>query len=522
MLQLTGGIGFRVYVGDLLHFQCAFQRHGVVGVASDVEHGVTGVVFLCQLRQRAVHVQRLLDLLRNGLKLTDQPYILLFRKKFHGMCRIHGEQIQHRKLRGISLCGGHRDLGTGPGIQGVVCQFRNGAAHHIDDGQRPGPEALAFFHGRNGIRRFTRLRENDQKRVAVDLGFTVSQLTGQLHIHRDMAQLFYRVFSRTPRVIRRAAGGDHDFSYTTKFLGCKAEIIQLDMAFMNSGCQSRLHGTGLLHDLFEHEMLITALFRRFDTPCDAADRLVNDRAGAIIDRDALRCQLRKLAVIQIQGVTGIGYQRRHVRGKEVFANTDTKDQRTGFPHRYDFPRTVGAENAEGIGACQSGSRSHDGFLKIPMVVHLDQMDDHFCIRLTAEGIAVCGQFLPQSHIILDDAVMNHRKPSVTAHVRMGIGIGRRSMGRPAGMTDAGKSGQSFSILRFLTEVRNSAAHFGYRDHTILRNRDPGRVISAVLQFFQSLQQNGSCILLTGKSNNSAHKPSCYRLIYASRSGPTDT
>ena len=95
MLQLTGGIGFRVYVGDLLHFQCAFQRHGVVGVASDVEHGVTGVVFLCQLRQRAVHVQRLLDLLRNGLKLSDQPYILLFRKKFHGMCRIHGKQIQH-------------------------------------------------------------------------------------------------------------------------------------------------------------------------------------------------------------------------------------------------------------------------------------------------------------------------------------------------------------------------------------------------------------------------------------------
>lgn len=56
----------------------------------------------------------------------------------------------------------------------------------------------------------------------------------------------------------------------------------------------------------------------------------------------------------------------------------------------------------------------------------------------------------------------------------------------------------------------------------IRNRDPGRVISAVLQFFQSLQQNGSCILLTGKSNNSAHKPSYYRLIYASRSGPTDT
>ena len=95
MLQLTGGIGFRVYVGDLLHFQCAFQRHGVVGVAANIEHRMTGIVLLRQLRKCGVHVQRLLDLLRNSLKLTDQPDILLFRKKFHGMCRIHGKQIQH-------------------------------------------------------------------------------------------------------------------------------------------------------------------------------------------------------------------------------------------------------------------------------------------------------------------------------------------------------------------------------------------------------------------------------------------
>ena len=63
--------------------------------------------------------------------------------------------------------------------------------------------------------------------------------------------------------------------------------------------------------------------------------------------EKIASQLRKFAVIQIHGVTGVGHQRRHVGGKEVFANTDTKDQRTGFPHRHDFPRTVGAENAEG-------------------------------------------------------------------------------------------------------------------------------------------------------------------------------
>ena len=404
----------------------------------------------------------------------------------------------------------------------MVCQFRNGAAHYIDDGQRLCPKALAFFHGRNGIRRFTRLGEDNQKCAAVDLGFTVSQLTGQLHIHRNVAQLLDGVFSRTSRVISRAAGSDHDFSYTTKFLCCKAEIVQLNMISLNSGCQSRLYCPRLLHDLFEHEMFITVLFSRFDTPCDAADRLVNNRAGAIIYRDALRRQLCKLAVIQIQGVSGVGHQRRHIRGKEVFSHTDAKDQGAGFPHRHDLPRTVGTENTEGIGTFQTGGGFHHSLFEIAGIVHLDQMDDHLCIRLAAEVVAVCGQFLPQSHIIFDDAVMHNGEASVTTHVGMGIGICGRTVCCPTGMTDAGKSGQAFSILRFLTEVRNSAAHFGYRDHAILVNSDPGRVISTVLQFFQSLQQNGSCILLTGKSNNSAHKPSYYRLIYASRSGPTDT
>ena len=39
-------------------------------------------------------------------------------------------------------------------------------------------------------------------------------------------------------------------------------------------------------------------------------------------------------------------------------------------------------------------------------------------------------------------------------VRMGVEVAGFAMGRPAGMTDAGKSGQSFSILRFLTRYES--------------------------------------------------------------------
>ena len=93
VLQLTGSIGFRVYVGDLLHLQSAFQCHSVVSVAANIEHRMTGVVFPCQLRQCGVHVQRLLDLLRDRLKLTDQPGVFLLREQPHGIGGIHGEQV---------------------------------------------------------------------------------------------------------------------------------------------------------------------------------------------------------------------------------------------------------------------------------------------------------------------------------------------------------------------------------------------------------------------------------------------
>ena len=49
MLQLPGGVGLRVEVGDLLELQGALHAGGVVQVAADEEQVIVAVVFLRQV-----------------------------------------------------------------------------------------------------------------------------------------------------------------------------------------------------------------------------------------------------------------------------------------------------------------------------------------------------------------------------------------------------------------------------------------------------------------------------------------
>ena len=67
-------------------------------------------------------------------------------------------------------------------------------------------------------------------------------------------------------------------------------------------------------------------------------------------------------------------------------------------------------------------------------------------------MAFGGQFLPQRPEVLDDAVMHDGE--FGRSVRMGVGLGRLAVGRPAGVADADRAGKrmrgefGFQILEF--------------------------------------------------------------------------
>ncbi len=75
------------------------------------------------------------------------------RQHTHGLGNVRGDEINHGKLGGIGLGGGHGDFGTRPGIKHVVRLVGDGGTHHIYDGHDTGAAALALAQGCKGVGR---------------------------------------------------------------------------------------------------------------------------------------------------------------------------------------------------------------------------------------------------------------------------------------------------------------------------------------------------------------------------------
>ena len=76
-------------------------------------------------------------------------------------------------------------------------------------------------------------------------------------------------------------------------------------------------------------------------------------------------------------------------------------------------------------------------------VLVDQVGNDFGIRLRAERPSFAHEFVAQLKIVLDNAVVDDHH--VAGAVRVGVLLGRRPVGRPAGVTDADRTGQGFGL-----------------------------------------------------------------------------
>ena len=76
-------------------------------------------------------------------------------------------------------------------------------------------------------------------------------------------------------------------------------------------------------------------------------------------------------------------------------------------------------------------------------VLVDQVGNDLGIRLGTECSSFVHELMAQLKIVLDDAVVDNHH--VAGAVRMGVLLGRRPVGRPAGMTDTDRAGQGFGL-----------------------------------------------------------------------------
>ncbi len=136
-------------------------------------------------------------------------------------------------------------------------------------------------------------------------------------------------------------------------------------------------------------------------------------------------------------------------------------------------------------------------------VLLDQMRDDFRVGLALELVTLRFQPLLQRQEILDDPVVDHDHVARAVAMRVRVVLVRLAVRRPARVAHAERA-----VQLVLDELRLEIRELPFRAHHVhavaVHDGDAGRVIAAVLEFFQAADQNRDDITRPDVSDDSAH------------------
>ena len=139
----------------------------------------------------------------------------------------------------------------------------------------------------------------------------------------------------------------------------------------------------------------------------------------------------------------------------------------------------------------------------PLIEKVRDQDRHrLGVGIGLEMMAKGGQFATQCLEILDDAVMDDRDP--LGRDRMRVGLGRLAVRRPAGMADADGALDRIEV-ESAGEVGELAFGAAALDAAIDKSGDAGRIIAAVFEAAQPLDQAWRHCLFGDDADNAAHQ-----------------
>ena len=125
------------------------------------------------------------------------------------------------------------------------------------------------------------------------------------------------------------------------------------------------------------------------------------------------------------------------------------------------------------------------------------------VGVGAENIAELGELAAQGLEILDDAVMDDGHP--VGRDRVGVGLGRQTMGRPASVADA-----DHPLHRLVVEPSGEVDQLALGppafDPAVDEGRNPGRVITAVFEAPEPFEKSLGHPFLGDDADDPAHQP----------------
>ena len=243
----------------------------------------------------------------------------------------------------------------------------------------------------------------------------------------------------------------------------------------------------LLVDLLLHEVAVVALVNVEGLAARALQRPVHRLAVLVVDVDPVMRQDGEVALLQVPDLVGEGRQRDAVRAEEHLALAFADDERRAAPCADQHVLFAVEQEAERERTLEASEDRLDRVLRgLPAFEFPgDEMADRLGVGLALEGDALGLEFGLELAVVLDDPVMDDGEP--LGGMRMGVGLGRCAVRRPAGVADADRALQRLG-LQSVEEIDQLALGAPAGQPAVLQRRDAGGIVAAVLQPFQRVDE----------------------------------
>eukprot|EP00128_Syssomonas_multiformis_P013859 Colp12_sorted_trinity150504_noHs@10796 len=321
VLKLTREDTLGVHVCKLLDLESTLKAGGKLITTAHHKKRLLGVELFRKLADLLVHLEHLLDLIRELLKSVNNGMVtLLLALAIVG--EHEGAKNERDDLGSVGLCGGNTDFGTSVYVDTAVRLARDGGADGVGDTNAHGTALLAVSKGHQSVGSLTRLRKEEADVITEDRSLTVEEVRGELDGHGELGHFLHERADSNGGVVRGTAGNENQATGTTHGVDVLGETTKVNSVVLEVHTTTHRveHRVGLLIDLLLHEVIELALHDLLELNVKGLDgTVILDTLLALeaVDEQLATHEVSNIVVLKENDTFSVLNDGRGVRGKEV-------------------------------------------------------------------------------------------------------------------------------------------------------------------------------------------------------------
>ncbi len=209
MLELSAGMPFGKKVGDLLHFERAFERDGEVELPAEEKHAVCIDIFFGNCLNLIAQFQNRFDLAGQRFERFNHA-ASISRGKISHPSKEQSEERQNGKLRRKRFRSCDADLRPGVHVNSPIAFASDCARDVVTNSQCAKTFAPAFTQRAERIRGFAALADGENQRLRSHRRIAMAKLARVFDFCWNVGKSLDQIFADPAGMKRRATAGKND------------------------------------------------------------------------------------------------------------------------------------------------------------------------------------------------------------------------------------------------------------------------------------------------------------------------